>query len=436
MKTRNWMVSLLGLGLWLPCWSCGGTAPSGPTYSLPDSTLPITGPAVAGSEGLDRNMTALLRRWNVPGAVVAVATKGNLVFTKGYGYSNLEGRTPMQPDSLFRIGSTTKILTAVAVLQLVEQNRLNLDANFLDVLTDYAVPTGGDSRLHSITIRMLLQHSGGWDRNISGDPFARQIEIARELGVPSPATCPDMIRYMLAKPLDFNPGTGFAYSNLGYCILGRVVERVSGETYDTFVKTHILEPAAVQDMYIGTTRQGRQGAREVRYYDYPGAPLAHSVFAGEGMVPLQYGGLELQDSNGGWIGSSIDLLRVMAALDGSRTAPPLGQAMLAEMIANPGLPGLGNSTWYGFGLFVGPGPDKWYHGGSFPGAQGQLYRDSNVYTYAVISNSRTQYPEAFAPDMEAAVTGALAAGFLGSATDLFPLFPSLAPPFPPGAPSR
>jgi N-acyl-D-amino-acid deacylase len=429
MKKHSLAVGLcLGLALILNCTGCGGGGGSTPEYKLPDTELPITGPTVAGTEQLDRNITALLKKWNVPGIAVAVVKDGKLIMAKGYGYSDLEAGRPMQPDDMFRIGSTSKMLTAVAVMQLVEQGKVDLDAKFLEVLPQYSVTAGGDPRLKLITIRMLLQHSGGWDRNVSGDPFSKQVEIAKELGVTAPAGCSDTIRYMMGKPLDFAPGTKWAYSNVGYCILGRIIEKVSGENYESYVRRHILDPAGIRGGYIGTTRQGRQRPHEVKYYDYPGAPLADSVFPGEGKVPLQYGGLELQDAPGGWIVSTVDLLRFMSALDGSRTLSPVSRATLKQMQENPGLPGIGPSIWYGFGLYVGPSPDRWFHGGSFPGAQTQLCHDSTGYSYAVMSNSRTNNPDAFAPEMEAAVVSGLASGFVGSTADLFPQFVSPDPP--------
>jgi len=419
---------ILGSSLALIVTGCGG-GPTAPKYTVPDAAeLPITGPAVPGEEQLDHNVTALLKKWEVPGITVAIAKNGKLILAKGYGYSDLEAKTPMQPDTMSRIGSTSKMLTAVATLQLVEQSKLNLDTPFLDVLTDYSVPANGDRRIQNITIRMLLQHSGGWDRTVSGDPIDRQSDMAKSLGVPSPATCSDMIRYMMAKPLDFNPGAEFAYSNLGFCILGRVVEKVSGEKYESYVRKHILEAAGNHGMYVGTARQGMQGPHETKYYDYPGAPYAQSVFPGEGAVPVQYGGYEMVGSYGGWVSSSIDLLRFMSALDGSRTTSPLSPEMLKAMTANPNLPGIGPSVWYGFGVFVGPSPDAWFHGGSLPGGQTQLYKSSNGYIYAILSNSRTRDPNTFAPEMDAAVANALASGIEGSSTDLFSMFPSPEPP--------
>jgi CubicO group peptidase (beta-lactamase class C family) len=410
----------------LVCAGCGGPGTSAPrTYSMADMEIPITGPTVPESSGLDRNVVAMMKKWNVPAVTVAVVKNGKLVFAKGYGYANLESKTPVQPNALFRIASVSKMLTAVSTLQLVEQGKLSLDARALDVLTDYVPPAGADARLGTITIRMLLQHSGGWDVSVSGDPSSKQVEIASALGVPAPAKCAEIFRYMLGKPLDFDPGTKFAYSNLSFCVLGRVIERVSGETYQDYVKNHVLEPAGVHAMYIGTTQQGGQGPGEVTYYDVSGAPLVNSVFPGEGQVPMPYGGFEVLDSASGWVASSVDLLRFMSALDGSRTSPALlGAPMLQQMTANPGLPGLDPSMWYGFGTFVGPSPNRWWHSGTGAGIQAQLCHDSTGYSYAMLANTNTIDPTAFAPALEDAVKSALDTDFVGSEADLFSQFPS------------
>lgn len=421
MKPR--FLSFVALALLLFCIGCGGGSKA-PDYKFPDTPLPITGPNVAGTARLDQNITALLKKWDVPGMSVAITKNGQLVMVKGYGYSNLENQQPMPPDAMFRIGSVSKMLTSVSIMQLVEQGKLSLDAKFLDVLPQFSVPSGGDSRLRIITIRMLLQHSGGWDRDISGDPLGRQAEIAKELGVASPAGPSDIIRYMMGKRLDFDPGTRFAYSNFGYCILGRVVEKISGENYEAYVKKHVLEPIGVRSFYVGTTRQGRQAPREVTYYDHPGASYSDSVFPGEGKVPVQYGAIELVDAPGGWIGSTIDLLRFVTALDGSRTTSPVSATTFEQMLANPGLPGNGMLGWYGFGVSAGPTTDRWWHGGSFPGTQTQLMHYSTVYSYAIMSNSRTNDPDNFAYEMDAAVVDGLTSSFIGSSTDLFPQFPS------------
>src|SRR5262249_44759855 len=156
---------------------------------------------------------------------------------------------------------------AAAVLRLVEDQRLALDAKVLDYVKLPAHVQPGhtpDERWKRITIRHLLQHTGGWDREQSFDPMFRPELIAKTVGLPSPARPEAIIRYMLGLPLDFDPGSRYAYSNFGYCLLGRVIERVTNQPYETFVRARILAPLGIQRIRLGATLEENRAAGEVR----------------------------------------------------------------------------------------------------------------------------------------------------------------------------
>src|SRR5262249_38714238 len=157
-------------------------------------------------------------------------------------------REPVRPRSLFRIASVSKPITSAAVLQLVEQGKLGLDDRVVDLLDvrhngDPIAPA--DPRLKRVTIRHLLQHRGGWDRDKSFDPMFRSVRIAREFGTRPPAGPELIIASMWKRPLDFDPGARSCYSNFGYCVLGRVIEKVSGISYEAYVREHILAPLGI-----------------------------------------------------------------------------------------------------------------------------------------------------------------------------------------------
>jgi CubicO group peptidase (beta-lactamase class C family) len=432
---RNlWTAFAFGLAFLLTCFThtgCGG----GPAASLRevfpgDTAVPSSGPAVPGVDAFDRGVAALLKKYNIPGASIAVARNGRLILARGYGYADLEAKQVMQPDSMFRIGSTSKVLTSQAILLLKDQGKLSLDARFLDVLTSYQIAPGGDSRLRDITIRNLLQHTGGWDRDKSGDPMGWQGTISSSLNIQMPVTCPDVIRYMMGRPLDFAPGTKQVYSNLGYCILGQIIEKASGEPYEIYVRNHVLAPMDIHAMSIGYSESlSQRGPYEVRYYEFNGAPLVDSVFPGGGKVPGPYGGIDMLtiEAPGGWIGSTIDLTRIMTAVDGSRKAPLLMPETMAEWIANPQIPSWFSnptSNWYGMGIFVGPTPGTWYHGGAISGAKSELLRDGNGYTWAILTNSMSNDPNGLSNDLDTTMIQAIGAGFAGSPTDLYAQYPS------------
>jgi CubicO group peptidase (beta-lactamase class C family) len=193
------------------------------------STLVETGETFEQLISFDKLMRTFVRGNEIPAAALAVGKQGRLVYARGFGYADVRRKEPVQPDSLFRLASLSKPITAVVVLRLVDQGKLKLDDYVFDLLPHKPhLPHGGqpDSRLKQVTIRQLLQHTGGWDRDVSIDPMFQPVKIARTLGVAPPAGPDHIVRFMMGWQLDFDPGTRHAYSNFGYCVLGRVVQHV------------------------------------------------------------------------------------------------------------------------------------------------------------------------------------------------------------------
>jgi N-acyl-D-amino-acid deacylase len=386
----------------------------------------VTGPDVPGVAAYDQRVLSLMQSWGVPGVAIAVTKNGKLVLTRGYGWADQAAQVPVQPTSLFRIASLSKPITAAAVLKLVEEGRLSLDAKFVDILADYPLPADADTRLAQITIRQLLQHVGGWNRDLAGDPMFSVGGIAMFLGIPPPAGCDSIIRYMLGRPLDFTPGTQYNYSNFGYCVLGRVVEHVTRSAYEDHVRLGVLEPMDVRAMRVGRSLAGGRSPGEVQYYDYPGAPLTWSVFPDAGSVPWPYGGffLETMDSHGGWIASAVDLARFITAIDGQRGTAFLSASSLSQIATRPDVPQWSNTShWYGMGWAVNI-YGNWWHTGSLPGAMAEFVRASNGYRWVVLTNTRPANADGFASAIDAMMWNALGPGLEGSPSDLFDAFPS------------
>ena len=255
---------------------------------------------------------------------------------RGFGFSDRQKHQPVQPDSLFRIASVTKPFTATAIMQLVERGKLKFDDRAFAVLGMSRDATG-DPRLKEITINELLHHTAGWDRDTSFDPMFRSVKIARTFNAPPPANQEQIIRYMLTQPLDFNPGQREAYSNFGYCVLGRVIEKVSGKPYEKYVQQEVLAPLGIHDMRLGRSLPADRADREVIYYNKGTAP---SVFASDlgKQVPWQYGGwdIEAMDSHGGWIASAVDLVRFGESFNGNAERKVLDEQVIqANVLALP-----------------------------------------------------------------------------------------------------
>ena len=352
----------------------------------------------------DHEIEAFMSARNVPGGALAVVKDRRLVYARGYGWANRDTKIPVKPDSLFRIASVSKPITGVAVMKLVEQGKLDLDARAFALLNlQPAIQSFRDPepRLRDITIRQLLQHTGGWDRNKSFDPMFRPERIAAATNTTPPATPVNVIRYMLSQPLDFDPGERYAYSNFGYCVLGRLIEKVTGATYERFVQEKILASAGIKRMRIGASLDGKQAPDEVRYYTGANVMTKNVFPGGPEEVPQPYGGfhLEAMDAHGGWIASAVDLARFAAALHDSQRSPLLKAETFAATYAPPPAPvsrqsdGSLESSYYGCGWMVRPkaaGKANYWHAGSLPGTNTLLVRRADGLSWAALFNLRSE----------------------------------------------
>jgi CubicO group peptidase (beta-lactamase class C family) len=394
---KRYLFSLLVLAA---CGGSDGPAAPGPGPGPTPLDVPLTGQAVPGMESFDQVISDLMKKHKVPGGAVAVVKDGKLVYARGFGYADVENKVTVAPQALFRIASVSKPITAVAILKLVEANKLALGQKVLPLISDLKPPAGAtmDPRWQNITIQNLLQHTGGWDRDRPGgfDPMFISSTAAAVVGAPAPAGGETIIRYMLGQPLDFDPGTRLVYSNFGYTILGRIIERVTGMTYENYVKTAVLAPAGITKMQIGRTRLSQRAPNEVKYYQ-PGAEtvnvdLVPSVFPGEGQVPVNYGGfyLEAMDAHGGWLASAVDLARFGVVTDGRATpADIISPESIVEMTARNSQIFPTGAAWYGLGWGVrSPPQDNWNHGGSLPGTISILVRSYHGFTWAAVFNAR------------------------------------------------
>ncbi|HWN96177.1 MAG TPA: serine hydrolase domain-containing protein [Methylomirabilota bacterium] len=388
------------------------------------------------ADAFDHEMKSFMEARHVPGGALAVVKDRRLVYARGYGWADRDAKTPVKPDSLFRIASISKPITGVAVMKLIEDGKLSLDTRAFPLLNmQPAVMSFRDPepRLRDITIRQLLQHTSGWDRDKSFDPMFRPERIARATNTPPPATPVNVIRYMLSRELDFDPGTRYAYSNFGYCVLGRVIESVTGASYEQFVQNKILAPIGIKRMRIGASLEGKQARSEVRYYTSHNTQ-SQNVFSVEPQqVPQPYGGfhLEAMDAHGGWIASAVDLARFATALDDPKRSP-LKTETFATMYAPPPAPvsrktdGSLESSYYGCGWLVRPvgndGKANYWHNGSLPGTNTWLVRRWDGLTWAMLFNQRSE--DKGLPDnaIDSALHRAAAAVTKWPAHDLFSRF--------------
>lgn len=398
------------------------------------SELPTTGAADPNLVSFDQAVLRYMAQHGIPGGALAVVKDGRLVLARGYGYADLERKELVQPTSLFRLASVSKPVTALAIMTLVRDGKLDLDSPAFPLLgwTPFLKPGASeDPRLRRITVRQLLHHSGGFDRDRSGDPMFQHFLIAQDMGIPSPPDHRSLIRWVMGRPLDFDPGSREAYSNFGYCVLGRVIEKVTGMSYEAYVKKAVLAPLGITRMRIGRGRPEERAPGEVRYYDRNTTPVrAYDSGSKERLAPLPYAFASPQtlDAHGGWIGSAVDLARLAAGLDAPRKKPLLDARTTALMYERPEPPvgldadGKPAPVYYACGWLVRPvgadGKANLWHNGSMPGTFSLLVRRYDGLSWAVLFNERVDETGP-ADSIDAALHRAADAVQRWPSTDLF-----------------
>ena len=358
----------------------------------------------------DREVETFMAARKIPGGALAVVRDRRLIYARGYGAADPSHGARVRPDSLFRIASVSKAITGVAVLKLIESAQLGLEDRAFELLD--LEPLAGEKlnpELRRITVRQLLHHTGGWDRKESGDPMFRPREIARQAGVPPPARPETVIRWMLSRPLDFKPGTRESYSNFGYCVLGRVIEKASDTSYERFVRERVLAPVGITRMRVGASRLEGRAPGEVRYW-MADPETTECVFPPHARVSWPDGGfhLEAMDAHGGWIASAVDLARFAVALDDPTRSRILKPSSLSLLYEPPPAPvsrkpdGSLEDAWYACGWSVRPvagtGRANYWHAGSLPGTSSLLVRRWDGLGWAVLFNQRSQ--DAALPDSQ------------------------------------
>jgi N-acyl-D-amino-acid deacylase len=365
----------------------------------------VTGPAEAGLAPFDKLLTQFVAENKLPGAAVAVTRHGKLVYARGFGHADVEKKTPVHPDSMFRIASVSKPITAVGVMMLVEQGKVKLsDPALKHIKLEAAVPAGGkfDKRWEKVTVHQCLQHTGGWDRDKKGgfDPIGIPWRIHRALKLENPPTPDDIVRYMMGQPLDFDPGAKMVYSNLGYLVLGRVIETVTGQKYEPWIKKHVLAPVKAAGMALGRGVPEKRHRGEVSYYDSKKrtGECLYPPRVGQ-KVPLPDGAENIEgfEAHGGWVSSAVDLVRFASAFDYGRKSPLLAADTIKEMWARPEGAGFEPrkkkpfDAYYGCGWEVRPigktGRANTWHEGFISGTSTILVRRFDGLNWAVLFNT-------------------------------------------------
>lgn len=345
-----------------------------------------------------------MKRWDIVGASVAIAKNERLIYAKGFGYADREKEIKVEPKHLFRVASVSKLITAVAIMQLVEEGRLSLkDQVFGEkgILNKPPYLNIRDPRVRNIDLYHLLTHSAGWDK-YSGDPVFMPYAIKREMDAELPIDLETTIRYTLSKrTLDFDPGSRSSYSNLGYAVLGKVIEQVTGMDYENYVNSKVLNPIGIYDMHLGHAMPDKRYPNEVKYYSNSRYHTTYSSFDYRKRVPSYYGGnnLRVLGAAGAWIASPAELLKLMVHIDGLQDKKDiLNDTTLHQMThTRPGHKPIGwvSASYNGI----------WKRSGTLSGTSALMKKCRNGFSWVVLLNTSNDQGHEFTYEIDDLMSG-------------------------------
>lgn len=334
---------------------------------------------------IDQKVEKFKNYWGLKGVSIAIAKNGKLLYAKGYGLADAENQLNVEPYSRFRVASISKLVTAAAIMKLIEEQKLSLDAKVFGpngILNNPSFGTPKDKRIYNISIRDLLHHSGGW-RARYGDQLFMTDFIAKSLRIPKPLKLDDITRFVFTKSLHFTPGTRSSYSNYGYALLGQVIEKVTNLPYEEYVNTTILKPLGITSMSIGRSTRDSSLTDEVAYYEVPEAKKITPYNAMTGQVSKSNGGNDIQllGAAGGWVSSSVDLIKLALALDGDNNVPDLlDRKMIDTMVVRP-------KGFLPIGWIRATDDGRFVRTGNFAGTSTILVKEPNGVCWVFLTNT-------------------------------------------------
>lgn len=352
--------------------------PANQVINNKDSELEIT-------RKFDRIIEKFMSKWDIKGASFALMKDDQLIYSKGYGYADIEANIPMDVMHVFRIASVSKLITAVGIMKLQEEGKLQLSDPVFGpdgILNDSIFQNIKDSHTKQITVEHLLRHQGGYT-NTYGDPMFCPVDVARKMDAVPPADLNTMIKFVLSRRLRFKPGESTSYSNIGYGILSKVIEKVSGQSYETYIRKHLLLPAGCFDMHLGKNLYEDKLPNEVKYYEVSNAEQIPACDGSGKLVPRSYGGNNIEElyGAGGWVASPAELLRFLAVIDNNPTLPDiLSPTSIEYMTQN-----VPNSLPIGW-IETNDSGD-WMRTGTLAGTSALMKKQANGYSWFFVTNT-------------------------------------------------
>ncbi len=336
---------------------------------------------------IDSIFNEFMEKREIKGASVAITRNGHLLYAKGFGYADQELGIQTEPYHLFRIASVSKLITAVAIMKLKEESLLDLQERVFGtegILNDSIYLNYKDTRIEQITVQQLLNHTAGW-KHKGRDPVFRALEIKRKSHINDrDINMDDIILFVLNQKLNYQPGTKYSYSNFGYALLGKIVEKKSGMQYEEYLNYEIFRPLGIYDMHMGKSFMEDQLMNEVRYYEMEGIKSAPAYNGSGTIVPIAYGAnsLELLWAAGGWVASSPELIKLVSAIDGFTSFPDILSPLTITEMTTQAKRSNHLYGWRGCDSY-----GTWWRTGTLSGSIAMVMRYNNEFNWVVLLNT-------------------------------------------------
>lgn len=317
---------------------------------------------------VDNAVNTLMTTYSIPGASLAVIKNGRLVYRKGYGIADQTTNEKLTPEHRFRLASVSKTYTGAAIMKLVQEGKLNLEAKVFGTGAVLGTTYGTqpyNANLSAITVRHLLQNvSGSWGSTTGGDVIDQSPSLSNA----------QMLNWVLnTRPNPTVPGTKYDYSNVGFWIAGRVIEAVSGKPYINYIKEDLLAPIGATQTDIAGKTLAERKTNEVRYHGQG----SDNTYTYSIAFPRR-------DADGGLIATATDVARFVAAIDGFATRPDiLNAASINELTKGSAI-----FPSYALGIGIWSAENLWYNYGSLPGTRTGFMRHNNGTSAVLLLNSR------------------------------------------------
>lgn len=308
------------------------------TIWQPNARIPADGPGIPQFAELEEQTLAFMKANQLPALSVAVSRDGKILYDRSFGLSDLERRTTIKSGQPMRISGLSQMITVVAAMKLVDEGKLKLDQPVYSLLgLEPWKKVAVDARSSNITVLHLLRESAGHDNSQVPEPGFQPRTMVASMKTKGLVTPDQVVQYMMSQPLSFAPGEQYSASFYSSFLLGRVIEKVTGQTYEEYVLENIAKPLGMESLTMSRTDPDKRTRNEVKHVVRSGEWF--SKLGGKDIgkwVQLNDGGYHfgLLDASNGWMANTSDMLRFAAAIQAS-PSPILSDAAKVLLIAKP-----------------------------------------------------------------------------------------------------